>query len=91
MTEPPDLFSATPDPVTAGEDLSVTYTNASKANETITIHMSNGSSGHDSVSVTLDANGSGTVEWTVPASGWISVILSADGSADHTVAVSPID
>jgi len=82
---PPDRFTATPDPVSTGSDLTIGFENASLANQDVTIKVFDGND-TDSITIHLDANGQGSATWEVPDTA-ITVILSQETSADHTVGV----
>lgn len=78
----------TPDPVARGSDLSIKFTDASKAGQTVPINVvdpENGTS--DTVQVPLDANGVGSVNWQVPATWGGFVLLEGPDSADETIRV----
>ncbi len=85
--DPPDRFSASPDPAIRGGTLDITYTDDTlKQGDTVHIEISDGVT-TETVQVTIGENGSGSTSWDVPASWGAVAVLSSSDSADHTVAV----
>lgn len=83
----PDRFTVTPDPASAGSSIRICFSNSALANTTINITVNNGGSSSVALQITLNGEGYGCVDWTVPETGWDSVICAHPSSVDHAVPV----
>lgn len=84
---PPDRFSVDPDPLTRGDNATVTYTDDTLAKGTqVDVTVTDGTNSV-SLTITIGDDGSGSTTWTVPSTWGLTAIFSSTGSADHTVPV----
>ena len=88
MTPLPNRFTATPDPVPAGDTLKICFDNPALAGTTITVQLDNGGSLTDTADIDLDEEGKGCTNWTVPGTGWDAVVMNQATSAENVVLVS---
>ena len=77
-------------PATAsvGEEITIGYSDASKAGQTVTVQIDNGGYPEvvtQEVQIKLDQDGKGSVQWTVP--DWIGAAFNAPGAAEQTMAI----
>lgn len=56
-----------PQPLTAGGTAKVCIRGSTHGGQTVQVQISNGQGGTDTLDVTLDPDGSGCADWTVPA------------------------
>ena len=84
-------LTMTPDPVDPGGEIDICFDGGSAmANDKVKVDLSNGGAEFDEVDIQLDGDGEGCVTWTVPTSGWASVIgTETETSASDSVAVNP--
>ena len=83
------VLTVTPEGVvTAGEEVTVTYSDPSRAGRTIMVLIDNGGSDPewDYVVIDLDERGTGSTTWRVPE--WFSVVFTAPGAESVSVLVS---
>jgi hypothetical protein len=86
----PDRFAGThPDPVPAGGVLTVLFADPERGGAAVEVEAKDRDDATESrtLSVKLRGNGKGSQLFIVPV-GWGGVVLSAPGSAPHTVAVA---
>lgn len=80
-------LTVTPSIVSPGDDITITYSNPLKANQTITVELDNGGDETASVEITLDSNGAGSGTWSVPTSGWNVINANAPNAPEANVVV----
>lgn len=86
MTSPPDRFTATPNPVSPGQTLTIGFTDDSKAGKDVEVTVAT-NLGDTTLTIKLDESGHGTVSWDVPT-GTTAIGLEGPDSADHVVEVT---
>jgi len=90
---PPDRFSVTPEPATAGQQVTICYQNEDRKNEHIEILLFNGiapgQSGHQGESYTGYTDSNGLVCWSIyEFPDWLAHFVRAvdpADSADHPI------
>lgn len=84
-----DRFAGTtPDPVARGSTLSVHFSNPDLAGQSVTVTIIDDNGVGETLEIQLDKKGSGSTEWTVPASWGDFATLQHETSDDHSVAVT---
>ena len=83
-----------PDPLTSGEDATITYgSGADAAGDTITVEIDDGGQPTpqtDTVTIELDGSGAGTGTWEVPA-GWGLANFNVSGCPEVTRLITASD
>ncbi|MCA8958794.1 MAG: hypothetical protein KDC87_22140 [Planctomycetes bacterium] len=64
VTDDPHL--TIPGSITVGQEITIGYHNANLANTTVKIEIEDGEGDTSFIEITLDANGNGSTQWTVP-------------------------